>query len=447
MGVLAVYGVPDASTYIYYGLHNLQHRGQEGGGIATFDSHGDSHRYRGLGLLNEIFNNGQVGKLQGSLGIGCVKYANASRGGLDNVGPFFFRHHSGDFCVASDGNLVNSKQIAEYLEKRGTIFQTDTDAELLAHLIKKSASEDRIVNIVKALNMMEGGYTFVVMTKNRIYAARDKYGIKPLCIGKIGDGYVVSSESCAFGIMGAEFIRDVRPGEIISLDHHGIRSTIFSKFCKHRMCGMEYIYFARPDSDIDGCNVHAYRKEAGRRLYRECPVEADMVVGVPESSLSAAMGYAEESGIPYEMGLIKHKYVGRTFIEPVQSMRELGVKMKLEAVPGLQHREGQAHRPGGRLHRPRHDFPQDRPAAPRGGRYGGPRAHRQPDDAVHLPLRCGHVHPGRAPVLAPDAGGGLRGHRRRLPWLPEPGIHARLRLRLRRPVPGLLHGRVSDPFV
>ena len=158
MGVLAVYGVPDASTYIYYGLHNLQHRGQEGGGIATFDSHGDSHRYRGLGLLNEIFNNGQVGKLQGSLGIGCVKYANASRGGLDNVGPFFFRHHSGDFCVASDGNLVNSKQIAEYLEKRGTIFQTDTDAELLAHLIKKSANEDRIVNIVKALNMMEGGY-------------------------------------------------------------------------------------------------------------------------------------------------------------------------------------------------------------------------------------------------------------------------------------------------
>ena len=192
--------------------------------------------------MNEIFNNGQVGKLKGSLGIGCVKYANASRGGLDNVGPFFFRHHSGDFCVASDGNLVNSKQIAQYLEKRGTIFQTDTDAELLAHLIKKSANEDRIVNIVKALNMMEGGYTFVIMTKNRIYAARDKYGIKPLCIGRIGDGYVVSSESCAFGIMGAEFIRDVRPGEIISLDRHGIRSTIFSKFCKHRMCGMEYIY-------------------------------------------------------------------------------------------------------------------------------------------------------------------------------------------------------------
>ena len=332
MGVLAVYGVPDASTFLYYGLHNLQHRGQEGGGIATFDHEGESHRYRGLGLLNEVFDNGQIGKLKGSLGIGCVKYANASRGGLDNVGPFFFRHHSGNFAVASDGNLVNSKQIAEYLEKRGTIFQTDPDAELLAHLIKKSANEDRILNIVKALNMMEGGYTFVIMTKNRIYAARDKYGIKPLCLGRIGNGYVVSSESCAFGIMGAEFIRDVRPGEIISLDHHGIRSTIFSKFCNHRMCGMEYIYFARPDSDIDGCNVHAYRKEAGRRLCRENPVDADIVVGVPESSLSAAMGYAEESGIPYEMGLVKHKYVGRTFIEPVQSMRELGVKMKLSPV-------------------------------------------------------------------------------------------------------------------
>ena len=195
MGVLAVYGVPDASTYLYYGLHNLQHRGQEGGGIATFDENGVSHRYRGMGLLNEVFNNGQVGKLKGSLGIGCVKYANASRAGLDNVGPFFFRHCTGDFAVASDGNLVNSKQIAEFLEKRGTIFQTDTDAELLAHLIKKSASEDRIQNIVKALNMMEGGFTFVIMTKNRIYACRDKYGIKPLCIGRIGDGYVVSSES------------------------------------------------------------------------------------------------------------------------------------------------------------------------------------------------------------------------------------------------------------
>ena len=335
MGLLAVYGVKDASTYIYYGLHNLQHRGQEGGGIATFDENGKSYRYRGQGLLSEIFTNGEVGELKGSMGVGSVKYANASKGGPENVEPLFFRHKSGNFVVAGEGNLVNAKQIADYLEKHGTIFQTDTDSELLAHLIKKNYNEERIDRIVKALNMMEGGFSFIIMTRSRVYAARDKYGIKPLCIGKLGDGYVVSSESCAFEIMGAEFIRDVKPGEIVSFDGGGMRSTIWSRFSRHRMCAMEYIYFARPDSDIDGCNVHAYRKEAGRRLCRENPVEADIVVGVPESGLSAAFGYAEEAGIPFEMGLVKHKYVGRTFIQPVQSMRELGVKMKLSPVRSI----------------------------------------------------------------------------------------------------------------
>ena len=335
MGILAVYGVKNASTYIYYGLHNMQHRGQEGGGIATFDEQGRSYRYRGQGLLSEIFTNGEIGELKGSMGVGSVKYANASKGGPENVEPLYFRHKSGDFVVAGEGNMVNSKQIADYLEKHGTIFQTDTDSELLAHLIKKNYNEDRMDRIVKALNMMEGGFTFVVMTRSRVYACRDKYGIKPLCIGKLDDGYVVSSESCAFGIMGAEFIRDVEPGEIVSFDTGGMHSVRWSRFSRHRMCAMEYIYFARPDSDIDGCNVHMYRKEAGRRLYRECPADADVVVGVPESGLSAAFGYSEESGIPFEMGLVKHKYVGRTFIQPVQSMRELGVKMKLTAVRSI----------------------------------------------------------------------------------------------------------------
>ena len=335
MGVLAVYGVQDASTLIYYGLHNLQHRGQEGAGIITFDQEGTPHSYRGQGLLSEVFTNGELKKLPGCLGLGSVKYANASKGGLNNVEPLFFRHHSGDFAMAGEGNLVNAPQLTAYLEKQGSLFQTNTDSEILAHLIKKTGKEERITRIIKALNMLEGGFTFVIVTKNRIYACRDKYGIKPLCLGKLGDGYVISSESCAFGIMGAEFIRDVQPGEVICVDDHGLRSNLYSKFSRHHMCAMEYIYFARPDSDIDGCNVHAYRKEAGRRLARECPVEADIVVGVPESSLSAAMGYAEESGIPYEMGLVKHKYVGRTFIQPVQSMRELGVKMKLSPVHSI----------------------------------------------------------------------------------------------------------------
>ena len=335
MGVLGVYGVRNASTVLYYGLHNLQHRGQEGAGIATFNEEGECLRFRGLGLLNDIFHPEVIERLKGSIGIGAVRYANVTKGGLDNVQPIFFHHKSGDFAIASDGAIVNAMLIRSVLEKDGTIFQTDTDSELLAHLTKKSNGEDRIDNIIGALNMMEGGFSFVIMTRNRIYACRDKYGIKPLCIGRLGDGYVVSSESCSFEIMGASFLRDVEPGEIVCFDEKGLRSSRYSQFQRHRMCAMEYIYLARPDSDIDGCNVHAYRKEAGRRLYRECPADADIVVGVPESSLSAAMGYSEESGIPYEMGLVKHKYMGRTFIQPVQEMRELGVKMKLSPVRSI----------------------------------------------------------------------------------------------------------------
>ena len=335
MGVLAVYGVKDAAMRIYYGLHNIQHRGQEGGGIGTFDASDKYYRHRGLGLLSEIFTNGELDHLPGDKGIGAVKYANGSRDGLECVEPLFFHHRGGDFAVACDGNVVNSRQIADYLEKRGVIFQSAMDSELLAHLIKKTAGEDRIVDLIKAMNMMEGGFAFVIMTPSRIYACRDKHGIKPLCLGELDGGYVVSSESCAFDIMGARFLRDVAPGEIVTLDAHGIRSTSYSRYSRHLMCAMEFIYFARPDSDIDGCNVHAYRKEAGRRLARECPADADIVVGVPESGLSASMGYSEQSGIPYEMGLVKHKYVGRTFIQPVQSMRELGVKMKLSPVHSI----------------------------------------------------------------------------------------------------------------
>lgn len=335
MGLIGVYGVQNASTIIYYGLHNLQHRGQEGAGIATFNAAGACCRYRGVGLVSKVFCPSNIEQLQGNIGIGSVRYANAAKGGVDNVEPLTFRHKTGDFAIAGEGNIVNSAPVAAYLEKHGAIFQSDTDSELLSHLIKKNGNEDRINNIVNALNMLEGGFTFLIMTKDRIYACRDKYGIKPLCLGRLGDGYVISSESCAFDIIGAEFVRDIEPGEIICVDHNGLRSRQYSEFQKHRMCAMEYIYFARPDSDIDGCNVHAYRKESGRRLARECPVEADIVVGVPESSLSAAMGYAEESGIPYEMGLVKHKYMGRTFIAPVQEMRELGVKMKLSPVHSI----------------------------------------------------------------------------------------------------------------
>lgn len=336
MSVFGVYGVPMASHAIYLGLHALQHRGQEGVGMAVFGEDGICRHHRGLGLAGEIFSESRLQELEGSMGIGSNQYANAKKGGMDNVQPLFFRHNTGNFAVAGEGSLVNSSQLISYLEERGCIFQTDTDAEILAQLMKKGAEPgDRIDRILQALNMLEGGFAFIILTRNRIYAARDKYGIKPLAIGRLGDGWVVSSETCAFSLVGADFVRDVEPGEVVCIDSKGLRSSRYSLFQKYKVCAMEYIYIARPDSDIDGCNVHNYRKETGRRLARECPADADIVVGVPDSGLSAAYGYAEESGIPYEMGLVKNRYVARTFIQPSQQMREKGVQMKLSAVSSI----------------------------------------------------------------------------------------------------------------
>jgi amidophosphoribosyltransferase len=285
--------------------------------------------------VTEVFNESNLSTLKGSMAMGHVRYSTSGGGGIENVQPFMFRHNTGDFALAHNGNLVNSTQLRKYLEDRGSLFQSTSDSEVLAHLIKKGPVErnsPRIFSIMEALNMIEGAFAFLIMTKNRIYAARDKYGLRPLSIGKIGDGYIVSSETCAFSVIGAEFVRDVEPGEVITIDSHGIRSRKYSEYQRHAMCAMEYIYFSRPDSDIENMNVHAFRKESGKLLYEEAPADADIVVGVPDSSLSAAMGYAEAGGLPYEMGLIKNKYIGRTFIQPSQTMRDKGVKMKLSPV-------------------------------------------------------------------------------------------------------------------
>ena len=337
-GVFGVWGVPNAVEVTYYGLHSLQHRGQEGCGIVTVHEEEQLRRVKGLGLVTEVFNNDNLSTLKGDMAIGHVRYSTAGGGGIENVQPFMFRHNSGDFALAHNGNLVNSDQLRRYLEDRGSLFQSTSDSEILAHLIKKNPNErkmPRIYPIMEALNMIEGAFAFVVMTQRRIYACRDKYGLRPLSLGKLGDGYVVSSETCAFSTIGAEFIRDIEPGEIVTIDHHGIRSRRYSEYQRHAMCAMEYIYFARPDSDIESMNVHTFRKESGKLLFKESPADADIVVGVPDSSLSAAMGYAEASGLPYEMGLIKNKYIGRTFIQPSQEMRDKGVKMKLSPVMSI----------------------------------------------------------------------------------------------------------------
>ena len=337
-GVFGVVGVPDAANLTYYGLHSLQHRGQEGCGIVSVSKEGAMRRVRGEGLVTEVFNEAKLANLAGDMAIGHVRYSTAGGGGTENIQPFLFHHNTGDFALAHNGNIVNADLLRNYLENKGSLFQSTSDSEVFAHLIKKEVrnhNRPRIYSIIEALNMLEGAFAFLVMTANRIYACRDKHGLRPLSIGKLGDGYVVSSETCAFEVVGAEFVRDVEPGEIVTIDRHGIRSSDYSMFKRHMMCAMEYIYFARPDSDIEGRNVHAFRKESGRLLYKEAPADADIVVGVPDSSLSAAMGYAEASGLPYEMGLIKNKYIGRTFIQPSQSMREKGVRMKLSSVSGI----------------------------------------------------------------------------------------------------------------
>ena len=337
-GVFGIYGVPEAASLTYYGLHALQHRGQEGAGIVSVDDQGQFRRIKGCGLVTEVFNEEKLSTLKGSMAIGHVRYTKAGGGGLENIQPFLFRHNTGDFAMAHNGNIVNSSLLRTYLENKGSLFQSTSDSEILAHLIKKETryhDRPRIYSIIDALNMLEGAFAFLIMTANRIYACRDKYGLRPLSIGRLGEGWVVASETCALDVLGAEFVRDIEPGEIVTIDQKGIRSSDYSKYKRHEMCAMEYIYFARPDSDIEGCNVHAYRKESGRLLFREAPAEADIVVGVPDSSLSAAMGYAEASGLPYEMGLIKNKYIGRTFIQPTQELREKGVRMKLSAVRSI----------------------------------------------------------------------------------------------------------------
>ena len=334
-GVFGVINVENASEVMYYGLHALQHRGQEGCGILTTD-HKEFFSLKGEGLVTEIFNEGNLSHLKGNTAIGHVRYSTSGGGGIENVQPFLFRHHTGDFGLCHNGNLVNSKELRRFLEIQGSIFQSTSDTEIFAHLIKKDTQTNRREAIKNALNRLEGAFAFLALSREKLYIMRDKNSLRPLSLGKLNGGYVVSSETCAFEIVGATFIRDILPGEILIIDYNGeVTSDFYAQKTYKNMCAMEYIYFSRPDSDIEGVNVHSSRKEAGRILAKESPVDADVVIFVPDSSTSAALGFSEESGIPLEMGLIKNRYVGRTFIQPSQTMREKGVKMKLSPVTSI----------------------------------------------------------------------------------------------------------------
>ncbi len=336
-GVFGIWGDPSASQLTYFGLHSLQHRGQEGAGIVSCDN-GKLLVHRNLGLISEVFKNGDdLKRLSGDRAIGHVRYSTSGQNSIENVQPFLYHFYDLDIAICHNGNLVNAKSLRRNLEEDGAIFHSTSDTEVLIHLIRRSQKDTLINKIKESLNLVKGGFTYVLMTDEKMFGAVDANSLRPLVIGLLPNGaYVMASETCAIDTIGAEFVRNVNAGELAIIDRNGLTIEKYTEDTSISIAAMEYIYFARPDSNIAGVNVHTARKRMGKRLALESPmVNADIVIGVPNSSLSAASGFAEESGIPYEMGLIKNQYVGRTFIQPTQELRELGAKMKLSAVKGV----------------------------------------------------------------------------------------------------------------
>ncbi len=330
-GVVGVYGHPEAATLVYLSLYALQHRGQESAGIVA--SNGDALiAHRGMGLVADIFSHDILSRLEGQLAIGHNRYSTSGSTVLKNCQPFVVEWAQGALAIAHNGNLVNAEQLREKLERRGSIFQSTSDTEVIIHLIAASTGTTLLERIVDALAQIRGAYSLVFMTEDQVIAARDPSGFRPLVLGRIGDGWVVASETCAFDLIEARYEREIEPGEIVMIGRRGVESVRPFPPAPRHNCVFEYIYFARPDSQIFGRNVYEVRKELGRQLARESGVPADIVIPVPDSGVPAAIGYAEEAGIPFEMGLIRNHYVGRTFIEPQSSIRHFGVKVKLNAL-------------------------------------------------------------------------------------------------------------------
>lgn len=331
-GVIGVYRTEkNAARHAYYGLFALQHRGQECAGIAV-NQGGDIEVKKGMGLVADVFNEQALNELQGNIAIGHVRYSTAGDKDVRNAQPLVAKYKKGDIGLAHNGNLVNAENIREILEDSGVIFHSTTDSESILNLIARYSSKGIENGIKNTMSLLKGAYALVLTTGNSLIGIRDPHGLRPLCIGKISDGYVLASESCALDVVDAEFIRDVEPGEIVIINEDGLRSIEPASMCQKHLCVFEHIYFARPDSVLDGDNVYDFRVHTGRLLARQRKIEADMVMPVPDSGVPAAIGYAKESGIPYGEGLVKNRYIGRTFIQPTQEMRENAVRIKLSPL-------------------------------------------------------------------------------------------------------------------
>jgi len=340
-GVVAIHAHTEAEKLAYLGLHALQHRGQESAGIVTSDGM-SLHAHRAMGLVADIFNEEELNKLHGTLAIGHTRYSTAGDSSLLNAQPIMVQSNKGVMALAHNGNLVNAQEIRSRLEGQGSIFQTSSDTEVIVHLIALSKEHTLPEAIADALRRVEGAFSLVMISSDRIFAARDPRGFRPLAMGKIPgaggekhDSVVFASETCAFDLIGATFERDVKPGELVIVGPEGVASRFYSPAAPQSSCIFEHVYFSRPDSMVFGRAVQESRENLGRQLAREAPAEADIVVPVPDSGVTASMGYASESGLPLRFGLIRNHYVGRTFIEPRQTVRDFGVKLKLNPVRSL----------------------------------------------------------------------------------------------------------------
>ncbi len=333
-GVFGIFGHPDASNLTYLGLYALQHRGQESAGIVTADG-GEPKSHKGMGLVADIFDRSKLKALSGNAAVGHVRYSTTGSSLLKNVQPFLVQHSQSYLAVAHNGNLVNAWELKNKLEARGSIFQSTMDSEIFVHLIARSKKTGYMHKTIQALSQVRGAYSLILLTENALIGARDPRGFRPLCLGQINGSFVLASETCALDLVQAQYVRDVNPGEVVLIDKNGLHSDRPFPKPKPAFCIFEYIYFARPDSNIFGENVYLVRKKLGARLAAESPAEADFVMPIPDSGNYAALGFAERMGLPFEMGMIRNHYVGRTFIQPSQGVRDFGVKVKLNPVRDL----------------------------------------------------------------------------------------------------------------
>jgi len=331
-GVFGIYG-PDLNVaqLTYYGIFALQHRGQESAGIAVSCGK-DIELYKNMGLVTEVFDDYILEHLDGDIAVGHVRYSTSGGSSLINAQPLVFNYVGGKIALAHNGNITNAEVLRQNLAKEGSVFQTTADSEVIVNLMAREGILSPKEAILRATSKIKGAYSLVMMTQKELFGLRDPHGVRPLCLGKLDSSYIIASESCALDVLGAEFIRDIQPGEMVMIDKDGVHSFIFAP-PNRKFCIFEYVYLARADSIIDGKTVNLIRRQMGRILAKESAFKADIIVPVPDSGTSAALGYAEEANIPFQEGLIKNRYVGRTFIQPSQEMRELGVRLKLNTVP------------------------------------------------------------------------------------------------------------------